>query len=177
MILPNRIVQNSSGKYTRETQNPPGNRREECAILLDLLGALAPVRKTKSMSEDLKTGKPLDPSALKVDKDAESGLRGKGKRRRKVSYLTLNKIETVDYKEIALLKRFINDRGKIVPSRQSGNTAKQQRMIAQAIKIAREMALIPFVVTEQGPERREERRPRGEYRDRNENREQAPAAE
>ena len=118
------------------------------------------------MSEDLKLGKPVDPAAgMKSDKDADSGQRFKGRRKRKVSYLTINKIDTVDFKEVALLKRFINDRGKILSSRQTGCTAKQQRMISQAIKRAREMALIPFVVTEQGPERREERRPRGEGRD------------
>src|SRR6476661_5379447 len=86
------------------------------------------------------------------DKDAEPAGRGRGKRRRKVSYLTANKI---DYKETNILRRFINDRGKIMPSRQTGNTAKQQRMISSAIRKAREMALLPFVVTEMGTDRRE----------------------
>lgn len=72
----------------------------------------------------------------------------KGRKRRKVSYLTINKIEYVDYKDVSILRRFINDRGKILPSRQSGNTAKQQRMISRAIHRAREMALLPFVVKE-----------------------------
>jgi small subunit ribosomal protein S18 len=85
----------------------------------------------------------------------EDGRRFKSKRRRKVSYLTLNKIDFVDYKEVNILRRFLNDRGKIVPSRQSGNTAKQQRMIASAIRKAREMALLPFVVTEMTADRRE----------------------
>ncbi|MBX7131393.1 MAG: 30S ribosomal protein S18 [Fimbriimonadaceae bacterium] len=79
--------------------------------------------------------------------------RFKGRRRRKVSYLTINKIDTVDYKEVNILRRFLNDRGKILPSRQSGNTAKQQRMISSAIRRAREMALLPFVVTEFTPDR------------------------
>src|SRR5450432_1241043 len=87
-------------------------------------------------------------SAPRADKDqlgmGEGGPRFKSKRRRKVSYLTLNKIDTVDYKEINILRRFLNDRGKILPSRQTGNTAKQQRMIAEAIRRAREMALLPF---------------------------------
>src|SRR5436190_8964373 len=89
------------------------------------------------------------------DKDAigEGKIRKKG--RRKVSYLTLNKIESVDYKDVPILRRFINDRGKILPSRQSGNTAKQQRMIARAIRRARELALLPFVVAEMAPERRD----------------------
>lgn len=104
----------------------------------------------------------------RADKDApEGGGRFKGKRRRKVSYLTTNKIDTVDYKEVNILRRFLNDRGKILPSRQSGNTAKQQRMIAEAIRRAREMALLPFVVTEMGGDRREfgPRRERAPRRD------------
>jgi small subunit ribosomal protein S18 len=100
------------------------------------------------------------------DKDfsAETGGKFRGKRRRKVSYLTLNKIDKVDYKEVNILRRFINDRGKMVPSRQSGNTAKQQRMIARAIRRARELALLPFVVSEMGSDRREfgPRRDRGD---------------
>ena len=50
------------------------------------------------------------PGAMRVDKDApEGGPRGKGRRRRKVSYLTLNKIDTVDYKEVNILRRLLND--------------------------------------------------------------------
>jgi len=93
----------------------------------------------------------MRPGGPRPDKDQmgmEGGPRFKSKRRRKVSYLTLNKIDYVDYKEINILRRFLNDRGKILPSRQSGNTAKQQRMISEAIRRAREMALLPFVVTE-----------------------------
>ena len=129
--------------------------------------------KKKTMTDD----KNLQAAAnlSRVDKDApEPGQRGKGKRRRKTSYLTLNKIETVDYKEVNILRRFINpDNGKMVPSRQSGNTASQQRMIAESIRRAREMALLPFVVTEVTAERREfggrrERPRRGEEPVRNE---------
>lgn len=77
--------------------------------------------------------------------EGRGGERSKRRGRRRVSYLTLNKIESVDYKDVGLLKRFINDHGKIIPARHTGNTAKQQRMIARAIKRAREMALLPFV--------------------------------
>lgn len=92
-----------------------------------------------------------------MDKDMapETGGKGRGKRRRKVSYLTINKITNVDYKDVAVLKRFINDRGKMLPARQTGNTAKQQRMIGRSIRRARELALLPFVVTEMTNERRE----------------------
>lgn len=125
-------------------------------------------------------------SAVRGDKDAmgEPGQRFKSKRRRKVSYLTINKIDKVDYKEINILRRFLNDRGKILPSRQTGNTAKQQRMIASAIRKAREMALLPFVVTEQSNERREytPRRERygadrGDRGDRGDRQQSAPAPE
>jgi small subunit ribosomal protein S18 len=107
------------------------------------------------MSEELKQNAPaaaMAAAAARMDKDADAA-RPKGKRKRKVSYLTLNKIETVDYKEVNILRRFINDRGKMLPARQTGNTAAQQRMISTAIRRAREMALLPFVVTEMTAER------------------------
>ncbi|MBN9504313.1 MAG: 30S ribosomal protein S18 [Armatimonadetes bacterium 55-13] len=116
-------------------------------------------------------------SAPRGDKDSpEPGQRFKNKRRRKVSYLTINKIDKVDYKEINILRRFLNDRGKILPSRQTGNTAKQQRMIASAIRKAREMALLPFVVTEQSNERREYTPRRERYNSERSAPQQAPAA-
>ncbi len=104
------------------------------------------------MSEELKAG-----LAGVMDKDADVAARPRNKRKRKVSILTTNKIYVVDYKDTALLRKFVNDRGKMLPSRQTGTTAKQQRQVAQAIKRAREMALIPFVVTEMNLERRERR--------------------
>jgi small subunit ribosomal protein S18 len=52
----------------------------------------------------------------------------------------------MDYKNIDLLKRFISDKGKILPRRVTGVCAKHQRRVAQAIKRAREVALLPFVV-------------------------------
>ncbi|MCC7434983.1 MAG: 30S ribosomal protein S18 [Methanoregulaceae archaeon] len=105
------------------------------------------------MSEDLKTGV----VGARMDKDfaAETGGKFRGRKRRKVSYLTINKIEVVDYKDVNILRKFINDRGKMLPCRQTGNTAKQQRMIARAIRRARELALLPFVVTEMSADRRE----------------------
>jgi small subunit ribosomal protein S18 len=84
------------------------------------------------------------------DEPREPKVRRRG--RTKVSYLTINKIDTVDYKDVAMLKRFLTERGKILPRRQTGNTAKQQRMISRAIKRAREMALLPFVASGTGDE-------------------------
>ena len=63
--------------------------------------------------------------------------------RKKVCYFTKNKIESIDYKDIELLKRFIS--GKIIPRRVTGTRAKYQRMLATAIKRARQMALLPYV--------------------------------
>lgn len=71
--------------------------------------------------------------------------RGGFKKRRKVCYFTQNKVENIDFKDVELLKRFITDRGKILPRRVTGTSAKWQRPLAIAIKRARHMALLPFV--------------------------------
>lgn len=53
-------------------------------------------------------------------------------------------VETVDYKDVNLLRQFISDRGKIRSRRVTGLTPQQQRQVAVAVKTAREMALLPF---------------------------------
>lgn len=65
--------------------------------------------------------------------------------RKKVCYFTKNHIEYIDYKDVELLKRFISANGKIIPRRVTGTRAKYQRMLATAIKRARQMALLPYV--------------------------------
>ena len=67
-------------------------------------------------------------------------------RRKKVSKLTRSGAEYVDYKDIELLKQFIDTRGKILPRRITGNSARHQRMITDAIKRARYVALVPYVI-------------------------------
>ncbi|OIM97099.1 30S ribosomal protein S18 [Pediococcus acidilactici] len=67
-----------------------------------------------------------------------------GRRRRKVDYIAANHIEYIDYKDTELLKRFISERGKILPRRVSAS-AKNQRRLTIAIKRARIMGLLPFV--------------------------------
>ena len=67
------------------------------------------------------------------------------KRRKKRCYFTDNKITYIDYKDVDLLKRFISDRGKILPKRVTGTKSKFQTPLATAIKRARHMALLPFV--------------------------------
>lgn len=65
-------------------------------------------------------------------------------RRKKYCYFTANKVKEIDYKDIHLLKRFITESGKIVPSRITGTKAKYQRQLARAIKRARFLALLPY---------------------------------
>ncbi|MCX8065523.1 MAG: 30S ribosomal protein S18 [Candidatus Hydrogenedentes bacterium] len=65
--------------------------------------------------------------------------------KKKVSRLTLENIVFIDYKDINLLRHYITESGKIIPRRITGATAKQQRMLTQAIKRARIAALLPFV--------------------------------
>lgn len=72
-----------------------------------------------------------------------------GKKRRKVDFFAANHIDTVDYKDVDLLKRFISERGKILPRRVTGTYAKNQRKLTKAIKRARVMGLLPFVTDEQ----------------------------
>lgn len=67
------------------------------------------------------------------------------RRRRKECYFTKNNVKTIDYKDVDLLKKYISDRGKILPRRVTGTSAKYQRKLAVAIKRARHMALLPFV--------------------------------
>jgi small subunit ribosomal protein S18 len=68
---------------------------------------------------------------------------GRGKRR-KVCYFTVNKITHIDYKDIETLKKFVSERGKILPRRVTGTSAKYQRMLTSAIKRSRTIALLPY---------------------------------
>jgi small subunit ribosomal protein S18 len=65
-------------------------------------------------------------------------------RRRKVCKFCVDKIEYIDYKDLKLLSQFIPERAKILPRRISGTCARHQRLLQQAIKRARIVALLPF---------------------------------
>ena len=65
---------------------------------------------------------------------------------KKVCYFTKNNIKYIDYKDVELLKKFISANGKITPRRVTGTSAKYQRMLTTAIKRAREMALLPYII-------------------------------
>lgn len=66
-------------------------------------------------------------------------------RKKKVCYFTEHNIEKIDWTDVELLRKFISDRGKILPRRVTGTKAIYQRELATAIKRARHMALLPFV--------------------------------
>lgn len=72
--------------------------------------------------------------------------RGRGRyiQRRKVCNFCVDKVDLIDYKEPARLRRYISDRGKIEPRRKTGTCAKHQRRLSVALKRARHLALLPF---------------------------------
>ncbi len=70
--------------------------------------------------------------------------RSGGRRRRKVCAFCVDKVECIDYKDVAKLKRYMSERGKILPRRMTGTCAKHQRQLTEAIKRARHVALLPF---------------------------------
>lgn len=70
--------------------------------------------------------------------------RGK-KGRKKVCQFCVDKVETIDYKDVARLRRFISERAKILPRRVTGTCARHQRELTVAIKRARHIALLPYV--------------------------------
>jgi small subunit ribosomal protein S18 len=65
--------------------------------------------------------------------------------KRKICFFCRDKVEYIDYKDPAVLRPYISDRGKIAPRRKSGACAKHQRALAISIKRARHLALLPFV--------------------------------
>ena len=90
--------------------------------------------------------------------------------KKKTSVLVIEKVEYIDYKDVDLLGRFMSDRAKIKNRRVAGNTLQQQREIANAVKVAREMALLPYAkrvasASRTRPGRDGDRRPRRDESD------------
>ena len=107
----------------------------------------------------------------KVKGPQRGKLKDNAKRaKKKISALTQERVEYVDYKDVNLLRRFMSDRAKIRARRVTGNDQQQQRAVAMAIKNSREMALLPYtnrVTTQRSSRpdrgsRGEGRPPRGE---------------
>ena len=65
--------------------------------------------------------------------------------KRKYCYFKENSISVIDYKDVKLLRRFVNDQGKIMPRRVTGTSAKMHRKLVRAIKRSRSIALMPYV--------------------------------
>jgi small subunit ribosomal protein S18 len=109
-------------------------------------------------------------------RDRRSGKQAAADRRRpqkkKVSILNSEGVGYIDYKDVNLLRRFMSERAKIRARRVTGNSTKQQREVARAIRVAREMALLPYSVR-QVTQRKSGRRERD--RDDRELREELPA--
>jgi len=68
------------------------------------------------------------------------------RRKRKFCVFCKDKIDYIDYKDVERLSHFINEKGKIIPRRVSGNCARHQRKLTRAIKRSRNIALLPFVI-------------------------------
>src|SRR5881394_4490812 len=84
---------------------------------------------------------------------------------KKTSILSTESIDWIDYKDVNLLRRFMSERAKIRARRVTGNSTQQQRQVARAIRVAREMALLPYSVR-QVTQRKGGRRERGDRDDR-----------
>jgi small subunit ribosomal protein S18 len=85
--------------------------------------------------------------AMRNEPDDDKGgkaPKGRPSRRRRVSKLTAERIDYIDYKDVKLLQSFIAENGKILPRRLSGLSAYQQRKVTEAIKRARNIALLPY---------------------------------
>jgi small subunit ribosomal protein S18 len=110
-------------------------------------------------------------------KEKKGGPAAKDRRpaKKKTSILTSENIDWIDYKDVNLLRRFMSERAKVRARRVTGNTQQQQVAVARAIRVAREMALLPYSVrqvTQRSKGRRDrdrEREPRDEM--------EAPASE
>ena len=94
------------------------------------------------MSDDIQGGADLTPAARRP----AVGARRPFYRRRKSCPFSGPNAPKIDYKDVRLLSRFLSERGKIVPSRITAVSARKQRELAQAIKRARHIGLLPYIV-------------------------------
>ena len=82
---------------------------------------------------------------MSEDRGDRSARRPRGRKpRRKVCTFCVDKVQHIDYKDFLRIRRFTNERGKIMPRRMSGTCAKHQRQLSTAIKRARTVALLPY---------------------------------
>jgi len=75
----------------------------------------------------------------------EKDMRSRNRKRRKVCAFCVDKAQFIDYKDTAKLRRYLSERSKILPRRTTGTCAMHQRELTEAIKRARQVALLPYV--------------------------------
>lgn len=80
-----------------------------------------------------------------AERDNQRPARMNNRKRKKVCIFCADKVAYIDYKDSAKLRKFISERGKILPRRISGTCAKHQRELTTAIKRSRQVALLPYV--------------------------------
>ena len=88
--------------------------------------------------------KKRDKDSKDINNDRRSGKTFRRRTRRKVCLFCVDKVESIDYKDSGKLRKFLSEKGKILPRRISGNCAKHQRQMTTAIKRARHIALLPY---------------------------------
>jgi len=103
----------------------------------------APAQRTGGYQGSRPSGGPRPPRPAGAGAGGPGGGR-KFFRRKKVCKFTVEKIDTISYRDVRLLQQFVSDRGKIIPRRLSGTSAPFQRKLTRAIKQARAIALLPF---------------------------------
>jgi len=122
-----------------ERENGNGEEVEEIEALL----ATAPTP-TSEDSEPARAAAQPERSEEAPAAGEQERPKRRGGRRRRVCIMCADKIKTVDYKNVSFLRRFISDRARIDTRRKTSACAKHQRAIAQAIKRARHLALLPY---------------------------------
>jgi small subunit ribosomal protein S18 len=111
-------------------------------------GASVPTTAPAQRSGGYQGSRPSGPGGSRPPRPAGAGGGGAGGRkffrRKKVCKFTVEKIDTISYRDVRLLQQFVSDRGKIIPRRLTGTSAPFQRKLTRAIKQARAIALLPF---------------------------------
>lgn len=94
------------------------------------------------METNERTERPAEQRAERPERPERP--RGERRSRRKVCQFCVDKAESIDYKDTAKLRKYISDRGKILPRRMTGTCAMHQRQLTEAIKRARHVSLLPY---------------------------------
>lgn len=97
--------------------------------------------------EAAETAAPAEAKAERSERPErpERPMRGNRKGRRKVCSFCVDKVDTIDYKDVAKLRKYTSERGKILPRRVTGTCARHQRALTTAIKRSRHVALLPYI--------------------------------